>query len=552
MLQIEGIEITQATQFFRSIPQSVSLACNGMPCPDNSLPIVEGKDTVVRVYVTETTPASGTPIRGTMLLVDPTTGNNVVIHPFSNIRAIPAPGLIDRTSASDSLTFLIPARFARGTLLFSVVVVNPTTQATAVASSAPTTFLRTVPIPIRLVRARVNKSTGMTVPAPDTQAFWDNTTLLRKIFPVPGLGIDRVHDTEATCNGGIVTVQQFGSGDVWDVLDGIMAMEPFFPPYTIYVALYDPLADGGGNFFIGPGARGSMPLDRRIVVSTGQPEHFAKLLANVLWDIAPFLMAPASSPGLAHNLPLVDFVHGGGIHQTHVGEVGFDIEAKVPVSPILPDDVYDWSPGHSTPWISPYTYQGLADRLSPGTGQTLTASPPPVQLPRAMFTVRIRRGRVPTFEAIWASGVLNGPVTARMAQRSLVLKLRNKSGEVLDENSCDLQELPGDDKVLLGSVDLIWHDSAHEIVVSLDGKVIGKRKIEPHAPELSVSFDAGMEPVAGSRKLAWKASVINGPLPYWPGTRRTAAARGTDWSPGSRPREALTSILMRCPAATVA
>jgi len=47
MLRIIGVERTQAIQYFGS---TFPICANGQPCPDNSIPLVAGKPTVVRVY----------------------------------------------------------------------------------------------------------------------------------------------------------------------------------------------------------------------------------------------------------------------------------------------------------------------------------------------------------------------------------------------------------------------------------------------------------------------------------------------------------------------
>src|SRR5687767_2573290 len=53
-LTIIGVEVTQSTQIF----QSRFPLCNGQPCPDNSIPLVADRRTILRVYVSGATPGN--------------------------------------------------------------------------------------------------------------------------------------------------------------------------------------------------------------------------------------------------------------------------------------------------------------------------------------------------------------------------------------------------------------------------------------------------------------------------------------------------------------
>jgi len=105
-LSIAGVEATQAIQFFNFNGQA-----SGVSGDNNTVPMVAGKDTILRVYV-ETTASPGFPtptsVSGKVYQISPLPALTPINGP---IPAVPSTS-IDRGNANHTLNFRIPAQSA--------------------------------------------------------------------------------------------------------------------------------------------------------------------------------------------------------------------------------------------------------------------------------------------------------------------------------------------------------------------------------------------------------------------------------------------------------
>lgn len=169
-LEITGVEVTQAIQRFGS-----ALG------PDNSLPLVAGKTTLVRVYLDsgiDVTEGGGTVagVTGTLSLDN----GAFITGPTVPITAKPT-ALVDRTKITDTLNFVIPAAQATGKPTLHV-------QSTVGASVSnpvelPLEFAPSPHLDILMVRVK----SGST-PEPDRTAYFTAINRLPLVYPIADSG----------------------------------------------------------------------------------------------------------------------------------------------------------------------------------------------------------------------------------------------------------------------------------------------------------------------------------------------------------------------------
>ncbi|WP_289355607.1 hypothetical protein [Paenibacillus sp. S-12] len=164
-LSVIGLEVTQAIQHFAS-----ALG------PDNSVPLVANKVTLVRAYLDSGLAAGGTidNVTGTLTISGATYRTIQSIVPMT---AKPA-SAINRANFSDTLNFIIPAEIANGTL-------NLTVQATVGGNfSAPiqtsVSFTAVKQLDILMIRIASNG-----VPAPSQASYFAAVNQLPLIYPIP-------------------------------------------------------------------------------------------------------------------------------------------------------------------------------------------------------------------------------------------------------------------------------------------------------------------------------------------------------------------------------
>lgn len=171
-LSIDDVEVTQGIQSFTV----------GSGGPDNGLNTIEGKDTIVRVYVSADRNGFNDDevpdVTGSLRVVgeqtlQPINGSSPTGGPAANpsITAVANPS---RAETDDSLNFRIPAALASGQQTFDIYVQGPEICGSRASTTTDVTWNWTGndALPVRYVRVRDNRSgTSPTRPSRDDAAF---------------------------------------------------------------------------------------------------------------------------------------------------------------------------------------------------------------------------------------------------------------------------------------------------------------------------------------------------------------------------------------------
>jgi hypothetical protein len=349
-LSITGIEINQATQFFRS-----QLHLDpGTSRPDNSIPLIAGKTTLARVYVdtlndpTRPTIAS---VSGILEIRPAGTTNWAPINPMNSpIPPIPD-SAIRRVNANGTLIFSIPAPFSSGRLDYRVRVFDASHPDQPGFTSGRTQgalhFANVAPLRVRGVGVRYtgNDSSGnpTDIPAPTIADLRSTLSFTAKTYPV-GLVFITGFDT-ITSNKDFTDKSGDGCGNGWDdLLDRLRDMQG--DSDDVYFGIIpSTVPRGWGGCGGGDGRVAAAPVGRGPTTAQEIAHAFDR-------DHAP-CPAPGqpNAPGdVDGNYPVYDALMSGSI-----GEYGLD-DGGVVQDPVSTADFMSYC---SPRWISPYTYLGL-------------------------------------------------------------------------------------------------------------------------------------------------------------------------------------------------
>lgn len=171
-LAITGVEVTQAIQYFQ-----------GALGPDNSLPLVADKDTLVRVYLDSGLDASA-PGGGTVPAVTGTLrvsgSSTATIMPIVPMTAKPSAS-VNPAVFTDTLNFVIPAAQAQGSLELTVQATGGGSTSAPVALGV--SFTATRPRRILMMRLEVDRP-GVTWPAPTQATYLAMSNSLPVQYPI--------------------------------------------------------------------------------------------------------------------------------------------------------------------------------------------------------------------------------------------------------------------------------------------------------------------------------------------------------------------------------
>lgn len=342
-LSITGVEHNQAIQFFRSRLDPATAR------PDNSIGLIAGKNTVLRVYVD----TQGDPTRPTIASVsgileirlpgsntwNPVTRLNGPIPPKRD-------SAINRLNADDTLNFFIPGAFSTGTVDFRVRVFDAAHRDqpgfTSGRVQGTLEFVDMAPLRVRGVGVHYT-GMGLDIPAPDIQALQSTLSFVRKNYPVGRVVItgfdvidyngdftDKSGDGCGSGWGGLLRRLREMQGDSDDVYYGLV---PARVP-TEWGGC------GGGDGRVAAGMVGSGVIAAHEIAHAFRRRH-----------------APCPPPGqkgsparIDENYPTYDALPSGSI-----GEFGID-DSGVVKDPASTRDFMSYC---SPRWISPYTYEAL-------------------------------------------------------------------------------------------------------------------------------------------------------------------------------------------------
>jgi len=520
-----GVEATQSVQFFRPPVNIVAPAGRTGAQPENDLPLVAGKATVLRAYVQNASAVLGSiewrPVGGTAWSA-PVPALNAPVNP-------PIDPIAERGVAASSVNFRLPAAACQGNLevrlRFSGAARPQLSRVlwdfyghahiqTGVSQlwNASTTFTlvfgAVAPLGIRLVRMRY-EGRGMMLAAPSVADFWQTATMLRRMYPLSDICLwaesERVYDGDfsditpgaahlpGTANGGT-------TGDWLHILNNMIVLENA-PNAVRYVMLYPNGA--GASPFIGWG------INRTALT----PVDDQSALAHEVGHVCGRPHAPCGGPAA----PDPWYPTYGSLGPASIGEFGIDLETLDIMNPATYKDFM----GYCGPkWISPYQYEHIRNWLLINPGPTTCIQNAPASLAhfdhgghrdalgeRLALTLQIyRNGRVrlsqPCFHLPMSSGADEGVKT------DYFVELRNEDGDPLSAIRLWLQDanLTLDDALTSYLALIPWAAAASEVVILRGNDVLERFPIEEKAPRISKPHweDAKGETV---RRLRWTSDT---------------------------------------------
>lgn len=353
-LSITGVEHTQAVQHFRS-ELHLDPATAG---PDNHIPLVAGKDTVLRVYVdTGDDPTRPTIGQVTGLLeVRVPGGVWTSVSPLNGPLAPVRDEEIRRDDPDATLNFLIPGAFATDRLDIRVRAFDAATgdrPDLGVASGSRQESLRfrsVEPLRVRGVLVNYTGTPPVPVPVPVIADLRSTLSFVEQTFPVGDViitGVDVIDD-----DGDYTDMSGDGCGTGWGgLLDTLRDMRG--DREDIYYGLLPsgvPLGwggCGGGGVAAGPVGAGSTAAQE--IAHAFDREH-----------------APCGNPGD----PDPAYPVYGTLPAGSIGEFGMDAAGRV----LDPATVEDFMSYCSPTWVSPYTYLGLLSRFPAQSSGTARAA----------------------------------------------------------------------------------------------------------------------------------------------------------------------------------
>jgi len=332
-LSIVGIEVTQAIQHFHSILG-----------PDNSVPLVAQKVTLVRTYIDSGVDPSinNGQVPNVTGTLNVTGDQNLVINPIASFTAQPIAS-VDPTKFADTLNFIIPGDKATGNLNLVVQatvgtnVSNPVNQA---VSFTPVGKLN-------ILMVRVQTSTQS---APTRETYFSAVNRLPLIYPIPtdpavAINYWILPGSEAVkANHDLTTL-----GGMDDFLDDLEDIQEDTADYKkLYGLVEDFTLNRTGD---------SRASDN---VAFGLP-FVMESIGHELGHCFGLEHAPCGTPGNQPDDPDDEYVPPGG----KIGEVGVDPVGQTAFQPTVGDFMsYCANQSDATyegQWISAYQWNNLLE-----------------------------------------------------------------------------------------------------------------------------------------------------------------------------------------------
>ncbi|HWQ12523.1 MAG TPA: hypothetical protein VNL77_06980, partial [Roseiflexaceae bacterium] len=333
-LAIAGLEITQSTQ-----------------TASNSLPLVAGRPTVVRVYARS---EGGEPAAAVTVSIAATRDGRPLSGSPLRVGPKPVGRAAVRADYAASFNALLPTEWLSGTVSLVATVDaegdvaeasegNNSAQATLAFTSVPALDIVIVPIHY------THTPTGRTYPAPaaDTLSDW-----VMRTYPVSA--IDVAFHTPLSFSGNL------GSVADWErLLDEVTTVKfaDGSPANQVYYALV-PTQSGGERWFVG-GVAGIGWVGLRAAVGLefgpGQEEKTGRIAAHELGHNLRRYHAPCGTSGD----PRQPYPHAGGTIGPET--YGLDIPYGRVWLPTAPDNARDVMSYCTPQWISDFTYRALYD-----------------------------------------------------------------------------------------------------------------------------------------------------------------------------------------------
>ncbi len=194
----------------------------GIQRPDNGVPLVSYRPTIVRVTLTSSTPRSNV---SAWLQVFNSNGFLGSVAAINNPRTLKATA--DRAQLNDTFNFRVPTQWLNGNVTFRVFATNSTDYA-AQSQAQTFTFSPVPPLHVTIVPVHytcTSGGSGTSVPTPPYDYIINNFT--RKVYPVPEVTL-QVHAPVAhrgPCTNNVPNPSYQDWGSMLDLVTGIWQAE---------------------------------------------------------------------------------------------------------------------------------------------------------------------------------------------------------------------------------------------------------------------------------------------------------------------------------------
>ena len=528
-LIISHMEITQAVQDW-----------------DNSIPLVQRKRTVVRVYVSACCQSTDVQDIGVRLEgqrpLDTSLGRISPRQPSNNRMSIPGVPVDPRTLRDDetrTFNFLLPTSWTDEDDVWLIATVNRSRRVVESNYDNNTrqrkkTFYQRPDLNFVGVIVWGTTETGFHYDSVSRDHFYPHLRWMKRIYPVPGIRVWRVaglelleYDPAETRPDGLpgrasgvlndlaqrrtlmATAGSQRARDLsqitWYGLDSWTGFEP----------------EMGGRYF----GLASMDGFEATGFDTPSGHGVGQIMGHEIGHNGPFGRSHASDQ--CTNWPYTDEGNWCDINYPEpsgcIDEYGFDTVEMKAISPDIPGGCTMDLMAYGSPnvWISAYTYRALYDAaanlVEPGqttTAATLAGPPRAVLLASGLVTqddqVRMR----PFYVVRTTAPVDPDPGTGEYS-----LALENADGQVLSERRFDalwtIGPPDGPPPVGVFGVRLLWDPAAARVVLRKGDQVLAVRQVSAHAPQVTVLSPTGGETWTGQQEVRWQASdEDDGPLVY--------------------------------------
>ncbi|MFF4361633.1 hypothetical protein [Streptomyces sp. NPDC001604] len=504
-LEITGLEVTQAIQHFHSALGT-----------DNSLPLVAGKATLVRVYLDsgiDPSEGGGTVagVTGTLTV----NGGSFSTGPTAPITARPI-AQVDREQLAHTLNFLIPADKATGkaTLVVQATVAGTVSNPTEITVD----FQPTPVVDILMLRVQV----GSIAPPSDADYIRTANTLPLR-YPIADDPAVSIRYWILPGQEVITTTRDLTNEDGWDdFMEDLEDIQEEAADFKFLYAMVDNTVNLGS-------ISGRARQSEHVAFGQNYTVTFAHELAH-LWGLKH---APCGNPAN----PDDNFVPKDG----KLGDVGVDPHNMV-VWPASTGDFMSYC-GFEDKWISGYHWTKLWLRLnhipfpltaeaaaSGSTGSTGegSATPPPAlpatsipasqPFPGPYIRVRGRLSRAGTVRFSPALRTFATPppqqleVTEAATAPAYTVSLEDDAGHVLATTATD-PSFPADDfDNAPFNARLPYKAQAHRVVLRRDGTELGALVVPPRPPHFVLTHGNALPEIdtEGVLHLRWRP-VGDGP-----------------------------------------
>jgi hypothetical protein len=511
-IRILGVEITQATQFYRSLLRP----CLTRPdrCTDNGIKLVANKTTAVRVYV-QVTEEPDLPEIGTRLnavLQFRQAGSNLDLIPLTPYNL---PNQTFNLHDSDiqrrreeyffTTNFRIPAFRCRGELEIKVNVFDETYSGEIGYTSETFTknieFTDVPPLKIRLVRIRYQNATReFDLPAHTITDFWNTAEYTLKTFPIPNINV--VRDSVKLYEGDFSN-----DSDIFDILNELCTADGL-PSDVKYYALCP--GEPAYQVVVNGQSVGGVASGRFAFSKVFEQETLAHELGHTCGR--KHIEGCSDPLNIDPNYPSEYSVY----HLASIGEFGYDVMQQLNVikDPANYRDFMSYCT--SAKWVSPHTYEALMRHLLDSTS---AANQPfeTVKSPNEILylSLRIYRDRSVVLKE-W-NFHLKGFRPLKIGSNSpYFTELHNKKGNIIEAQRLCIDDFYKnlDSAYLDFFIALPWRAEASMLVIKYEDQPIYSVEIGEEIPKVNFINPKTSRQLSGNQKVKWIGKCGDKQLSY--------------------------------------